>query len=66
MLNKAIPRVMLWYFLIFMTIACGQFVLFSFMQNISFVYFIAALLWIGLLIWGAQQIRVSVPGSSAG
>lgn len=56
MLNKAIPRVMLWYFLIFMTIACGQFVLFSFMQNISFVYFIAALLWIGLLIWGAQQI----------
>ena len=58
MLKNAIPRVMLGYFLIFITIACAQFVLFAFMQHISPAYFLAAVLWIALLFWGAQRIPV--------
>jgi len=56
MLNRALPRVMWGYFLIYFGIAVGQFLLFTLMRDITLSYFISALLWAILLVYTAQKV----------
>ena len=58
MIEKTISRLMLFYFLVYFGIAVGQFLLFSFMHDIGAAFFLAAMLWIALLLMAAEKVPV--------
>lgn len=44
------------YFVVYFAVALGQFVLFAFMDHIALSYFIAAIMWLTLLVLIAHQV----------
>lgn len=55
-LLKNVQRLMQGYFYIYFAIAVGQFVLFSFMRDIDFVFFVAASLWLAAIFFVADKL----------